>query len=149
MKRRRDRESGVTVVEFVVLTPILFFLMFGSVDIGLALFARHVAVSAAQEGARVAREDAADPNADWQTSSTAAASNWVTSLLGDLVVADPNTPMANSFAPVPLDEPFPQVGVTVNFSIISLMPGLRFTENASSVGPVECFYTLAGVCDGE
>jgi Flp pilus assembly protein TadG len=149
MKRRRDRESGVTVVEFVVLTPILFFLMFGSVDIGLALFARHVAVSAAQEGARVAREDAADPSADWQTSSTDAANNWVMSLLGDLVVSSPNTSIANSYATVPLDEPYPQVGVTVNFGIVSLMPGLNFTENASSVGPVECFYTLAGVCDGE
>jgi Flp pilus assembly protein TadG len=146
MKRRRDRESGVTVVEFVVLTPILFFLMFGSVDIGLALFARHVAVSAAQEGARVAREDAADPGADWQTSSTTAASNWVTSLLGDLVSTTPN---AQPVVKEPLNGPYPQVGVTVTFGIVSLMPGLDFTEDATSVGPVECFYTLAGVCDGQ
>jgi TadE-like protein len=153
MKRRRDGrrdgESGVTVVEFVVLTPILFILMFGSVDIGLALFARHVAVSAAQEGARVARQDAADPGSDWQASSADAAQNWVTSLLGDLVVIPPDTPIANSYAPVPLDEPYPEVGVTVSFGIVSLMPGLTFSENASSVGPVECFYALNGDCDGE
>jgi hypothetical protein len=146
MKRRRDRESGVTVVEFVVLTPILFILMFGSVDIGLALFARHVAVSAAQEGARVAREDAADPSADWQSSSTDAASNWVTSLLGDLVSGTPN---AQPLVKVPLADPYPEVGVTVTFGIVSLMPGLDFSEDASSVGPVECFYALNGVCDGE
>jgi len=148
VKRRRDKESGVTVVEFVVLTPILFLLMFGSVQIGLALFARHVAVTAAQEGARVAREDAADPNSTWQTDSTNAASGWVTDLLGDLVVVTPN-PIAQSEVTVPLTDPYPEVGVSVTFEIVSVMPGLDFTENATSTGPVECFYDLNGNCDGE
>lgn len=152
MKRRRERdgESGVTVVEFVVLTPILFLLMFGSVQIGLALFARHVAVTAAQEGARVAREDAADPNstATWETDSTDAASGWVTDLLGDLVVATAN-PIAQSQVAVPLTDPYPQVGVSVTFQIVSVMPGLDFTENATSIGPVECFYDVNGDCDGQ
>jgi hypothetical protein len=29
------------------------------------------------------------------------------------------------------------------------MPGLNFSENETSVGPVECFYTVNGDCDGD
>jgi Flp pilus assembly protein TadG len=145
VKRRRD-ESGVTVVEFVIFTPILFLLMFGSVEIGLALFARHVAVTAAQEGARVAREDAANPKIDWQAASQTAAQGWVTDLLGNLVAT---APVATPEQPVPLGGPYPEVGVNVTFSIVSVMPGLNFSENETSVGPVECFYTVNGDCDGD
>ena len=146
MKRRRDRESGATAIEFVVLTPILFLLMFGSVQIGLALFARHVAVSAAQQGAREAREDAANTNVDWQTESTGAATGWVTDLLSDLVQG---APTAQPVVRVPLQDPYPEVGVSVQFSIVSVVPGWDFTQNATSVGPVECFYDVNGFCDGE
>ena len=143
MRRRRD-ESGVTVVEFVVLTPILFLLMFGSVQIGLALFARHVAVSAAQEGAREAREDAANPNVDWQTESTSAATGWVTSLLSSLVQGTPTAQAKGSPAGA-----YPEVGVSVQFSIVSVVPGWDFTLNATSVGPVECFYQVDGDCNAQ
>jgi hypothetical protein len=137
------RESGATAVEFVVLTPLLFLLMFGSVQVGLALFARHVAISAAQEGARKAREEADDPNADWRTDATNAATKWVTDLLRDLV---DGTPTATPLAPVPVGQPDPQVGVSVHFSIASVVPGWHFTMAAQSVGPVECFYTPQGTC---
>jgi len=146
VKRRGDSESGVTVVEFVLFTPILFLLMFGSVQIGLALFARHVAISAAQEGAREARETAESPSTDWQTAAQGAATNWVTKLLGDLVVG---APTATPLAPVPLGDQYPEVGVQVQFSIVSIVPWWDFTMNASSVGPVECFYTVDGYCNGD
>ena len=55
-RNRQDKESGATAIEFVVWTPLLFLFMFGSVQFGLAMFARHVAVTAAEEGARTARE---------------------------------------------------------------------------------------------
>jgi hypothetical protein len=142
VKRRRD-ESGVTVVEFVVLTPILFLLMFGSVQIGLALFARHVAVSAAQEGARVAREDADNPNVNWQVTAPAAADNWATSLLHGLISGAPNA--VPQGPPKPQGEN-PEVGVSVNFSIVTIMPGWDISVNATSIGPVECFYDPLGNC---
>jgi ABC-type oligopeptide transport system substrate-binding subunit len=145
-RRRQDRESGATVVEFVVFTPILFLLMFGSVQVGLALFARHVASSAAQEGARQARETAENTNVDWQTTATGAATSWVTQLLGTLVEGTPN---AKALEPVPLQDQYPEVGVQVQFRIVSIVPGWHFTLKASSVGPVECFYTTAGYCDGD
>jgi Flp pilus assembly protein TadG len=144
VRRRRD-ESGVTVIEFVILTPILFLLMFGSVQIGLALFARHVAVSAAQEGARTAREEAANRDENWQSDADGAASRWVTQLLGGLVQGSPNPKPEN---PVPLTDPYPEVGTTVSFTIVTVMPGWNITVSATSVGPVECFYDLNGICDG-
>jgi hypothetical protein len=145
VKRARDRESGATAIEFVVFTPLLFLLMFGSVQIGLALFARHVAVSAAQEGARTAREQADNTAVDWRGDSTRTATKWVTDLLGALV---DGAPTAQPLEPVPVGEPNPQVGVSVRFSINSVVPGWTFTLGAQSVGPVECFYTPAGLCDG-
>jgi Flp pilus assembly protein TadG len=143
VKRRRD-ESGVTVIEFVILTPILFLLMFGSVQIGLALFARHVAVSAAQEGARTAREEAANPNENWQSDADGAASHWVTQLLGGLVQG---APIPSPQEPVPPGNPYPVVGTKVTFTIVTVMPGWNITVSATSVGPVECFYDLNGNCN--
>lgn len=144
MRRGRDRESGATAIEFVVLTPLLFLLMFGSVQIGLALFARHVAISAAQEGARTAREQAVD-NPDWEGHATDTAKNWVTQLLGDLLNGSPD---ANPVITVPVGAQDPQVGVHVSFSIATVIPRWTFTLQAQSVGPVECFYTPAGYCNG-
>lgn len=146
MRRNQDKESGTTAIEFVVFTPLLFLLMFGSVQVGLALFARHVAVTAAQEGARTAREQAANPNADWQTLSIQASNGWVTSLLGHLVEGGPN--FSTPFVQVPLTDPYPEVGTTVQFSIASVVPGWTFSVNAQSVGPVECFYIPDGHCNG-
>jgi Flp pilus assembly protein TadG len=132
-------------VELVVLTPLLFLLMFGSVQVGLVLFAQHVATSAAQEGARTAREQADNPNANWPTLSTNEAKSWVTDLLGTLV---DGSPQAQALDPVPVGDQDPQVGVYVFFNVSTVMPGWTFTVTARSVGPVECFYTPAGYCNG-
>jgi Flp pilus assembly protein TadG len=146
MKRReRDKESGATAIEFVVFTPLLFLLMFGSVQIGLALFARHVAVSAAQEGARKARETAVSTTTDWQTAATTTATGWVTQLLGSMVNG---TPTAQALEPVPLGNAYPEVGVSVQFNVVSVVPFWTFSVGSSSVGPVECFYQTNGHCNG-
>ena len=146
MKRReREKESGATVVEFVVFTPLLFLLMFGSVQIGLALFARHVAVAAAQEGARKAREERANPKASWQSDAQTTTTGWVTQLLGDLVQG---TPQAQAFEKVPLADPYPEVGVSVQFGVASVVPFWTFSVQSTSIGPVECFYTTDGHCNG-
>jgi hypothetical protein len=114
------------------------------VQIGLALFAQHVAISAAQEGARSAREQAISV-ADWQTPATSTATRWVQSLLGDLVEG---TPTSLPLEPVPIGDQNPEVGVSVQANIATVVPGWQFTVNATSVGPVECFYTPAGYCNG-
>lgn len=140
---RQERESGATAIEFVLWTPLLFLLMFGSVQFGLALFARHVAVSAAQEGARAAREQE-QVNGSWRAYAQGTAKTWVTKLIGGLV-ADP------SWQPEilgPTRGAYPEVGVSVSFSIVSAIPGWQFDIGASSEGPIECYYTTAGNCVG-
>ena len=144
-RRQRERESGATAIEFVVFTPLLFLLMFGSVQIGLALFARHVAVSAAQEGARKARETAVSPTTDWRTAATSTATGWVTQLLGSMVQG---APTAQPLEPVSLANAFPEVGVSVQFQVVSVVPFWTFSVSSSSVGPVECFYQTNGHCNG-
>ena len=49
---RRTSDSGMTAIEFVVLTPVLFFMIFATVQFALYFFADHVAQAAAQAGAR-------------------------------------------------------------------------------------------------
>ena len=53
---RDDR--GMTAIEFVVLTPLLFLLLMLTVQFALYLFAKQAATAAVQDGARTAREEA-------------------------------------------------------------------------------------------
>ena len=50
----------MTAIEFVLLTPVLFFMIFATVQFALYFFADHVAQAAAQAGARKARATAHD-----------------------------------------------------------------------------------------
>ena len=52
--RRRDGESGQTLVEFMVVAPLLFMLLFGIIEFALLLQAWQTVQHAAQEGARYA-----------------------------------------------------------------------------------------------
>jgi hypothetical protein len=141
-RNRQDKESGATAIEFVVWTPLLFLFMFGSVQFGLAMFARHVAVTAAEEGARTAREQA-ETDRNWQAHAKSDAVRWVNQLIGGLVAdgvqADP-IPVTGG--------PYPEVGMEVSFSIVSVVPEWQFRLDASSEGPVECYYSQAGACVG-
>lgn len=54
--RRRLRgstsESGVTLVEFALVTPIIILILMGTFDLGWAVFANNMLASSAREGAR-------------------------------------------------------------------------------------------------
>jgi Flp pilus assembly protein TadG len=150
VKRRRergtDRESGVTVVEFVLLTPILFLLMFATIEFGLVLYARHAAVAAAQEGARTAREERYTNPDGWKQDTKNVTTRWVTSLVGKLVdggVVNATPTQQGSLTA----SRFPGAGVTLKFNVVTIVPW-QFTVHAESSGPVECFYTPGGLCDG-
>jgi Flp pilus assembly protein TadG len=136
----------VTVVEFVLLTPVLFLLMFGTVEFGLVLYARHVAVAAAQQGARTAREEAYTRSASWAGDSETAASDWVNQLVGGLVV--PGTLQTTATLQGSLTgTPYPEAEMQVSFHVVTVVPW-TFNVEADSTGPVECFYTPQGLCDG-
>ncbi|WP_281415351.1 TadE/TadG family type IV pilus assembly protein [Actinospica durhamensis] len=140
-RTRRDRESGASAIEFVAWTPLLFLFMFGSIQFGLAMFARHVAVTAAQEGARTAREQA-ETNTAWRNSARGVAKNWVNELIGGLVLNTGWQPKTIG----PQGATYPEVGVSVSFQIVSAVPGWHFTIDATSQGPIECYYSKAGKC---
>lgn len=59
-------DSGMTAIEFVFLTPILFFMIFATVQFALYFFADHVAQAAAQAGARKARATADENPGGWR-----------------------------------------------------------------------------------
>lgn len=147
----RERESGATAIEFVVWTPVLFLLMFVSVQVGLVMFARHVAVTAAQEGDRVGREEAypsyTHHSTQWQVDARSTATSWVDNLIGGLVdekslsVKAEGDPGGTN----------PEVSVTVTFSIATAFPHWELHVTGMSQAPVECFYGAGGLefkCEG-
>jgi hypothetical protein len=52
-QHRKDRDRGVTVVEFAIIVPLLLMLVFGIVEFGRAYQARLTVSHAAREGVRV------------------------------------------------------------------------------------------------
>ncbi|MGQ0432678.1 MAG: Calx-beta domain-containing protein [Microthrixaceae bacterium] len=52
-RRRASGDRGATLVEFAVVSPLIFFMLGGMLDIGLTVLGRSVASGAAREGARV------------------------------------------------------------------------------------------------
>jgi len=135
----------------VVWTPVLFLMMFVSVQVGLVMFARHVAVTAAQEGDRVGREEAypyyTHGSAQWKRDAQNTATSWVNNLIGGLVDE-------RSLSAVAAGDPGgtrPQVKLTVTFSIATAFPHWDLNVTGVSQGPVECFYGAGNLefdCEG-
>ena len=131
----RDRESGTTAIEFVFWTPLLLGLILLAVQVAIYLFAEHVAQTAAQAGARVARQESAT-NGNWLPDAQQAVDSWVGNLIGN----GASPPVVTPIGPTVVDGvcPPPNVGVQVSFTMASILGGLNVT--ATNEGPVEQFY---------
>jgi hypothetical protein len=127
---RGDDDRGMTAIEFVFLTPVLFFMIFATVQFGLYFFADHVAQAAAQAGARKARAEADAYPGQWRGDATAKAHSYI-SQLGPKLLLGPGVE--------PLQPDAPTVGVRVRADIPSVFPGLDVTVDAVSQGPIERF----------
>jgi Flp pilus assembly protein TadG len=57
LRRRARSERGAAAVEFAIVVPLLFLLIFGIIDFGFGFHAWDAAENAAREGARVAAVD--------------------------------------------------------------------------------------------
>ncbi|MET7390209.1 TadE family protein [Streptomyces sp. NPDC005385] len=125
----------MTAIEFVLLTPVLFFMIFATVQFALYFFADHVAQAAAQAGARKARATAdAQPGA-WRGDARDVVDSYIRQL-GPQLVLSPDVRML---------QPDPDtVGVEVTAKIPTVFPGLDLTVHAQSSGPVERFVKDAG-----
>ncbi|MYS24370.1 TadE-like protein [Streptomyces sp. DvalAA-14] len=127
---RAGGDRGMTAIEFVFLTPVLFFMIFATVQFGLYFFADHVALAAAQAGARKARAEAdADPGG-WSDSATDTARTYIRQL-GPKLLTD------GAIEPVQPDAA--TVGIRVTGNVPTIFPGLHFHVRELSQGPVERF----------
>ena len=60
LKRIAGNEKGTTIIEFAIVAPLLFILLFGTIDFALLLYNKAVITNSSREGARygiVARTD--------------------------------------------------------------------------------------------
>ncbi|MFI9616046.1 TadE family protein [Streptomyces sp. NPDC052023] len=123
-------DSGMTAIEFVLLTPILFFMIFATVQFALYFFADHVAQAAAQAGARKARATADEQPGGWRGEARDVVDSYIDQL-GPQLVLSPDVVMLQPAANT--------VGVEITARVPTVFPGLDLTVHAQSVGPVERF----------
>jgi len=128
--RGRTGDSGMTAIEFVLLTPVLFFMIFATVQFALYFFADHVAQAAAQAGARKARATADEQPGGWRGEARDVVDSYI-SQLGPQLVLSPNV---TTLQPEPHT-----VGVEITARVPTVFPGLDLTVHAQSSGPVERF----------
>ncbi|MBO4259772.1 TadE family protein [Streptomyces griseorubiginosus] len=123
-------DSGMTAIEFVLLTPVLFFMIFATVQFALYFFADHVAQAAAQAGARKARATAHDEPGGWRGEAGDVVDSYIRQL-GPQLVLSPDVKMVQPDQNT--------VGVEITAWIPTVFPGLNLTVHAQSEGPVERF----------
>ncbi|MET9442931.1 TadE family protein [Streptomyces sp. NPDC006610] len=120
----------MTAIEFVLLTPVLFFMIFATVQFALYFFADHVAQAAAQAGARKARATADEQPGGWRGEARGVVDSYIDQLGPQLVLS----PTVTMLQPEPNT-----VGVEITARVPTVFPGLDLTVHARSAGPVERF----------
>jgi Flp pilus assembly protein TadG len=133
--RRWRADRGSSAVELAILAPVLLLFMLFIIEFALWFDAKHAALAAAQEGARVARDSAAT-NPGWQALASADAMSYYQHL--DTSVLAQVTAQAA-----------PGTGNTVNVTVSGRLNGIfPLTITVTVGGPVECFrpIDLEGQC---
>jgi Flp pilus assembly protein TadG len=124
---RRNRR-GAAVVEFAIVAPVFFLLVFGMIEYGRMVMVQQVITNASREGARVAVLDGATAS-DVQTKVSSYLSS--AKISGQTTTIDPSNPSSAGYgAPV-------TVTVSVGFNQVSWLPAPFFlggkTLTATSV----------------
>lgn len=121
---RAARERGASTLEFVLTMPLLLLFLMLSVQVGLVAHAQNVAKAAADEGAADARTFNGTAG-DGQARTEEYLGRLAPSILTSRSVSATRTADTAS--------------VTVNGTVISLVPGWKPTITQTSTGPVERF----------
>ena len=132
-----DGDRGSSAVELAMLAPALMMLCMLIIQFGLWFNARQAALSAAQAGATVARQEAAG-NPGWQGDARSAATRYYRTL---------DTKLLGGLTAVAFGNRAGSVYVTVHGPLgYSVFPffGLHLTVSATAGGPVECFRPATG-----
>lgn len=124
---RTDR--GSISLEYVVLTPVLLLLIFTIVQVAFWYHGRDVALAAAQQGARAAREH----NGGSAAKGADAARAFIERAGGSKVIEN---------AAVTPQRTATDVTVTVTGNVMTLVPGLRLPISQTASLPVERFNDL-------
>ena len=117
-----------------MLTPVLIVVIFFTVQFALLYHARHVALAAAQAGARVARATAAtDP--DWRQAARRKSFDYIRAIGPSLIERPSAVPLVRVDA---AGDPV-EVGVEVRGSAVHLLPFMTLQVSERSQGAVERF----------
>ena len=116
-RSHRKERRGATVVEFAIIAPVFFLLVFGMIEFGRMVMVQQVITNASREGARVAVLDGATTTEIENTVNSYLASG---SISGADVQVDPNPPSNAGYG-----EPV-TVTVTVGFDEVSWLPTPMF-----------------------
>jgi len=126
--RHGKRRRGAAVVEFAIVCPVFFLLVFGMIEYGRLVMVQQILTNASREGARMGVLDGAT-TAEVRTAVT----NYLASasISGSTVAVSPDPPSTAGYgAPV-------TVTVTIPFRQVSWLPSPMFVGNytmrASSV----------------
>ncbi|WP_240809662.1 TadE family protein [Actinomadura sp. WMMA1423] len=120
-------DAGASSMEWALLTPVLILLMLSAVQFAMVFHARHVALAAAQSGARVARTSPV--GGGWEGAATAKASGSVREIGPGLL----------SGLQVRAGEEDDERWVEVSGEAVQVVPFMRFHVSQRSQGPIECF----------
>lgn len=149
VKPRRRRfagdDRGMTAVEFVFLTPVIFFILMATVQFAIYLYAKEAAQSAVRAGAAKAREEAAafgcmSANASWQTDAQTEVTNRAQANSGTLLTiasggvvaaAQPDSSVQGDCAAT--------VTVTLDAGVPHFLPWSPSKVHVVASGPVEQF----------
>lgn len=144
--RRARAERGASAIELAILAPALLILTMMIIQFALWFQARQAALASAQQGARIAREDAVAKGGCTHTGAVAESMKYYHGL-GTGVLSKPSAQCVAQNGPggVPL------VGVTMTgraMGLLSMFGGIPITVTVE--GPEECFHPLAsgGACAG-
>jgi hypothetical protein len=122
--RGRQTDEGSSVVEAVIVVPVLMLLLLVAVQFALWMHATQVVQLAASEGDRSARSLGGGPAAGVTTARR--------------VVDGPGSDVMSASCSATL-LPGDAELLSVSGSALSVLPGLTFTVSASAIGPIQQF----------
>nr|WP_243717369.1 TadE/TadG family type IV pilus assembly protein [Actinomadura darangshiensis] len=123
----RPDDSGASSMEWALLTPLLILVMLVVVQFAMVFHARHVALAAAQSGARVARTSPV--GGGWEGAATTKAAGSVQEIGPGLL----------SGLQVTAGEENDERWVEVSGEAVQVVPFMTFHVSQRSQGPIECF----------
>jgi Flp pilus assembly protein TadG len=113
----RNKRRGAAAVEFAIVAPVFFLLVFGMIEFGRMIMVQQIITNASREGARIAVLDGATTSG-----VTSQVSNYLdgAGVSGATVSVDPDPPTDAGWGePVTVD-------VTIPFSSVSWLPAPMF-----------------------